>query len=108
MAGRRLFCVALLAMLPLASQQCKSDSEGYPEAPSDVRDAIIAAMGSAPRQLGDERVTDAKKVRDRFPSDYLAHRFYQHTSYYSGGYRPFFPKAIREEYRKLLETHPDD
>jgi thiol-disulfide isomerase/thioredoxin len=108
MARRGLLSVALLATLPLGAQQCQSDSEGYPEAPSDVRDAIIAAMGSAPRQLGDERVAEARKVRDRFPSDYLAHRFYQHTSYYSGGYRPFFPRAIREEYRNLLETHPDD
>jgi thiol-disulfide isomerase/thioredoxin len=103
-----LFGVALLAMLPVGAQQCVSDYDGsYSDAPADVQAAIFAAMGPAPRQSGDERVAGAKKVREQLPSDYSAHRFYQYTSYYSKGYRGFFSSALQEEYRKLLDAHPE-
>jgi len=59
-----VFSVVFLAALPIYAQEC--------EAPPEVKAAIEAAPGRS----SDERVAAAGKVRDQFPSDYFAHRFY--------------------------------
>jgi thiol-disulfide isomerase/thioredoxin len=48
--------------------------------------------------------TTAREVRDRFPTDYFAHRFYQNQSIKRG----LFTNEVQEEYRALLEQHDDD
>jgi thiol-disulfide isomerase/thioredoxin len=52
----------------------------------------------------DDRVAAAKKLREQFPEDYFAHRFYQALFVTQG----LFSRVVQEEYRKLLEEHPDD
>jgi thiol-disulfide isomerase/thioredoxin len=81
--------------LPVLAQPC--------EAPGDVKAAIDAATLGPARPLA-ERAAAARKVRDQFPADYYAHRFYQ-EQYFSNG---LFSKPIQEEYKALLDSHPDD
>ena len=90
-----LFGSLILASLPVFAQPC--------EAPSNVKAAIDAATLRPARPL-EERAAAARQVRDRFPDDYYAHRFYQ-EQYFAGG---VFSKSIQEEYKALLEAHPDD
>jgi hypothetical protein len=82
-----LFSIASLATLPICAQQC--------EAPSDVKAAIQAAL---------QTPAAAKSIREQFPTDYFAHRFYQERSFSQG----LFSQAVVEEYRTLLDAHPDD
>jgi thiol-disulfide isomerase/thioredoxin len=95
MLGFRFVILLLLAAWPLAAQIC--------EAPPDVKAAIAAATLPASKPL-EERADAARKVRDRFPSDYYAHRFYQEQYIFSAT----FAKSMREEYKTLLYSHPDD
>src|SRR5271157_411649 len=87
--------ILFLAALPVLAQPC--------EAPPNVKAAIDAATLAPARPLA-ERAAAARKVRDQFPADYYAHRFYQ-EQYFSNG---LFSKAIQEEYKTLLDSHPDD
>ena len=95
MAHRSLLGVLFLATLPAWAQPC--------EAPSNVKAAIEAAT-LPPLTPMDDRVAAAKKVRERFPADYFAHRFYQELFVKQG----LFSLPIQEEYRALLDAHPDD
>lgn len=52
----------------------------------------------------DERIAAARKVRDQFPSDYYAHRFYQDKFASDGVYS----QSIQDEYKALREAHPGD
>src|SRR5579862_85187 len=90
-----VFAAAFLMAIPICGQEC--------EAPPDVAAAIKTAQLSPQNPL-DERIAAAKNVRDRFPEDYFAHRFYQ-DMFIS---RDLFPTAIQAEYRTLLDEHPDD
>jgi hypothetical protein len=51
----------------------------------------------------DERGAAAKKVRSSFRG-LLAHRFYRELFFKQG----LFSQPVREEYRALLDEHPDD
>jgi thiol-disulfide isomerase/thioredoxin len=95
MTHRRFLGVLLFAALPVWAQPC--------EAPSNVKAAIEAAT-LPPATPMDDRVAAAKKVREQFPADYFAHRFYQELFFQQGLYSP----AVQEEYRALLDAHPDD
>src|SRR5450759_5315317 len=95
MTHRRFLGVLLFATLPVWAQHC--------EAPSNVKAAIEAATLPPATPL-DDRVAAAKKVREQFPADYFAHRFYQEQFAKQG----LFPPAVQEEYRALLDAHPDD
>src|SRR5580658_7727520 len=83
------------AAIPMWAQPC--------EAPSEVKAAIEAAT-LPPATPMDERIAAAKKVREQFPADYFAHRFYQELFVKQG----MFSGAVQEEYRALLDAHPDD
>ena len=95
MPGFRFASVLFLAALPVLAQPC--------EAPPSVKAAIDAATLPPARPL-EERAAAAKKVRDQFPADYYAHRFYQ-EQYVTNG---LFAKLIQEEYKALLDAHADD
>lgn len=94
MARSRFTGVLFLATLPVWAQPC--------DPTSNVKAAIESA--TLQRKPIDERIAAAKEVRDQFPSDYFAHRFYQELFVTSG----LFSKAVQEEYKTLLDTHPDD
>src|SRR5450759_3018946 len=94
MAHRSFLGVLFFATLPVWAQPC--------EAPSNVKAAIEAATLPPPTPM-DDRVAAAKKVREQFPADYFAHRFYQELFFQQGLYSP----AVQEEYRALLDAHPD-
>jgi len=95
MAHRSFLGVLFFATLPVWAQPC--------EAPSNVKAAIEAAT-LPPLTPMDDRVAAAKKVREQFPADYFAHRFYQELFVKQG----LFSLPIQEEYRALLDAHPDD
>ena len=95
MSGVRLLTVIILAALPVLAQPC--------EAPPDVKAATDAATLASSKPL-EERAAAARKVRDQFPAEYWAHHFYQ-AQYFANG---LFAKPIQEEYRALLDSHPDD
>ena len=95
MVKRRLLGVLLFATLPAWAQPC--------EAPSNVRAAIEAGT-LPPATPMEDRIAAAKKVREQFPADYFAHRFYQELFVKQG----LFSQPIQEEYRALLDAHPDD
>src|SRR5450759_3339605 len=94
MTTRSCLGVLLFATLPVWAQPC--------EAPSSVKAAIEAAT-LAPATPMDDRVAAAKKVREQFPADYFAHRFYQELFFQQG----LFSQPVQEEYRALLDAHPD-
>jgi thiol-disulfide isomerase/thioredoxin len=95
MAHRRLLFVLFFAALPVWAQPC--------EAPPDVKAAIETAT-LPPSSPMDDRIAAAKKVREQFPEDYFAHRFYQELFVKQG----LFSQSVQEEYRALLEARPDD
>jgi thiol-disulfide isomerase/thioredoxin len=95
MLGFRLVTSLLLAALPVLAQPC--------EAPPGVKAAIDAATLPPAKPL-EVRAAAARTVRDQFPAEYYAHRFYQ-AQYFSNG---VFAKPIQEEYKALLDSHPDD
>ena len=95
MTHRGFLGVLFFATLPVWSQTC--------EAPSNVKAAIEAAT-LPPAAPIDERIAAAKKVREQFPADYFAHRFYQELFFKQG----LFSQPVQEEYRALLDEHPDD
>ena len=95
MPGCRFASVLFLAALPVFAQPC--------EAPPDVKAAIDAATLPPARPL-EERAAAARQVRDQFPEDYYAHRFYQ-EQYVTNG---LFAKAIQDEYKVLLDSHAED
>jgi tetratricopeptide (TPR) repeat protein len=91
----RLASLLFLAGLPVVAQPC--------EAPPDVKSAIDAAALPPSRPL-EERTAAARKVLDRFPADYYAHRFYQDHYFVNAMYA----KSIQEEYKALQDAHPGD
>jgi thiol-disulfide isomerase/thioredoxin len=95
MTHRNFLGVLFFATLPVWAQPC--------EAPSNVKAAIEAAT-LKPAAPIDERIAAAKKVREQFPADYFAHRFYQELFFKQGLFSP----EVQEEYRALLDAHPDD
>src|ERR1035441_9093294 len=95
MLGLRFASVVFLAALPVLAQPC--------EAPPNVKAAIDAATLAPARPL-EERAAAARQVRDQFPADYYAHRFYQ-EQYVANG---LFAKPVQEEYKALLDAHADD
>src|ERR1035437_6357847 len=95
MTHRSCLGVLFLATLPAWAQPC--------EAPSNVKAAIEAAT-LPPATPMDTRVAAAKKVREQFPADYFAHRFYQELFVKQALFSP----PVQEEYRALLDAHPDD
>lgn len=95
MTHRHLVAVLFLAALPACAQPC--------EAPANVK-AAIAAATLAPTGSMDDRVAAARKLRDQFPADYFAHKFYQELFVKQGLFSP----QVQEEYRALLDTHPED
>jgi thiol-disulfide isomerase/thioredoxin len=95
MPGFRFASVLFLAALPVLAQPC--------EAPPNVKAAIDTATLPPAGPL-EERAAAARQVRDQFPADYYAHRFYQ-EQYVSNG---LFAKPIQEEYKALLDSHADD
>jgi thiol-disulfide isomerase/thioredoxin/tetratricopeptide (TPR) repeat protein len=95
MPHRSFLVVLFFATLPVWAQPC--------EAPSNVK-AVIEAATLAPATPMEDRVAAAKRVREQFPADYFAHRFYQELFFKQG----LFSQAVQEEYRSLLDAHPDD
>jgi thiol-disulfide isomerase/thioredoxin len=95
MPGFRFASILFLAALPVLAQPC--------EAPPNVKAAIDAATLPPAKPL-EERAVAARQVRDQFPADYYAHRFYQ-EQYVANG---LFAKPIQEEYKALLDSHADD
>lgn len=95
MIHRSFLGILFFATLPAWAQPC--------EAPSNVKAAIEAAT-LPPATPMDSRVAAAKKVREQFPADYFAHRFYQELFFKQG----LFSQPVQEEYRVLLDAHPDD
>jgi thiol-disulfide isomerase/thioredoxin len=93
--AHRFLVVLFLASLPAWAQLC--------EAPSDVKAAMKAAVLPQTTPTED-RIAAAKKVREQFPADYFAHRFYQERFVQQG----LFSTVVQEEYRELLNEHPDD
>jgi predicted methyltransferase/thiol-disulfide isomerase/thioredoxin len=49
-------------------------------------------------------LSEAKKLRDEFSSDYFAHRHYQEQFVSQG----LFNKEVQQEYRALMDAHPDE
>jgi thiol-disulfide isomerase/thioredoxin len=89
--------VVLSSFLPLLAQEC--------EPPSPVRAAIAAStLPAGPQNFPDQRIAAARKVRDQFPSDYFAHRFYQEQFFNQGVYA----KEVLEEYRALDQSRSGD
>ena len=66
--------------------------------------AAIEVATLPPATRIDDRIAAAKKVREQFPEDYFAHRFYQELFVKQG----LFSQPVQEEYRALLDAHPDD
>jgi tetratricopeptide (TPR) repeat protein len=95
MARYSFLGVLFFAAIPTWAQPC--------EAPSKVKAAIEAAT-LPPATPMDDRIAAAKKVREQFPADYFAHRFYQELFVKQG----MFSETVQEEYRALLDAHPDD
>src|SRR5580700_3635978 len=95
MPHRSFLPVLFLAAVPVWGQPC--------EAPAGVKTAIEAAT-LPPATPMDDRIAAAKKVREQFPGDYFAHRFYQELFVKQG----LFSQPVQEEYRVLLEAHPDE
>jgi hypothetical protein len=95
MVPRSFLGVLLFATLPAWAQPC--------EAPPKVKAAIEAAT-LPPATPMDERIAAAKKVREKFPEDYFAHRFYQGLFFEQG----LFSQSVQDEYRALLDTHADN
>ena len=94
MVPRSILGVVLFATLPAWAQPC--------EAPAKVKAAIEAGT-LPPTTPMEERIAAAKKVREQFPDDYFAHRFYQGLFFNQG----LFSQPVQDEYRALLNTHPD-
>src|ERR1035438_7047094 len=94
MVPRSILGVLLFATLPAWAQPC--------EAPAKVKAAIEAGT-LPPTTPMEERIAAAKKVREQFPDDYFAHRFYQGLFFNQG----LFSQPVQDEYRALLNTHPD-
>src|ERR1035437_10359843 len=63
------------------------------------RDRLTTAVS---RFMG-HRIAAAKKVREQFPANYFAHRFYPELFVKQG----LFSQPVQEEYRALLDAHPD-
>ncbi|MBZ5582481.1 MAG: TlpA family protein disulfide reductase [Acidobacteriia bacterium] len=86
--------VLVVAGLPLCGQPCDPSSD------------VKAAMDAATRAGGnaENRIAAAQKVRDQFPRDYFAHRFYQNQFVI----QRLFSKFIQDKYRAVLEQHADD
>jgi thiol-disulfide isomerase/thioredoxin len=95
MVPRSFVGILLFATLPAWAQPC--------EAPSKVKAAIEAGTLPPARPM-EERIAAAKKVREQFPEDYFAHRFYQGLFFNRG----LFSQSVQDEYRALLDTHPDN
>ena len=95
MASARLLLSLFLAALPGLAQPCEPSSQ--------VKAAIDAATPTAGASRED-RIAPARSVRDRFPGDYYAHRYYQ-EQFFSGG---VFAESLRAEYQALLDSHPGD
>jgi hypothetical protein len=93
-AHRSFLGVLFFATLPAGAQPC--------EAPSNVKAAIEAATLQTATFMG-HRIAAAKKVREQFPANYFAHRFYQELLVKQG----LFSQPVQEEYRALLDAHPD-
>ena len=64
--------------------------------------AIEAATLPTATFMG-HRIAAAKKVREQFPANYFAHRCYQELFVKQG----LFSQPVQEEYRALLDAHPD-
>ena len=94
MAHRSFLGVLFFATLPAGAQPC--------EAPSNVEAAIEATTLPTATFMG-HRIAAAKKVREQFPANYFAHRFYQELFVKQG----LFSQPVQEEYRALLDAHPD-
>jgi hypothetical protein len=94
MAHRSFLGVLFFAALPAGAQPC--------EAPSNVEAAIEAATLPTATPMG-HRIAAAKKVREQFPANYFAHRFYPELFVKQG----LFSQPVQEEYRALLDAHPD-
>ena len=94
MAHRSFLGVLFFATLPAGAQPC--------EAPSNVKAAIEAATLPTATPMG-HRIAAAKKVREQFPANYVAHRCYQELFVKQG----LFSQPVQEEYRALLDAHPD-
>jgi thiol-disulfide isomerase/thioredoxin len=92
---RSFLGVLMFASLPVWAQTC--------EAPANVKAAIEAAT-LPPATPADDRAAAARKVREEFPADYFAHRFYQEQFFQQG----LYAQPVQEEYRALLNAHPDD
>src|ERR1039458_4083641 len=86
MPGLRFASVVFLAALPVLAQPC--------EAPPNVKAAIDAATLAPARPL-EERAAAARQVRDQFPADYYAHRFYQEQYVANGCSRNLFRKNTK-------------
>jgi thiol-disulfide isomerase/thioredoxin len=92
---RSFLPVLFFASLRVWAQPC--------DAPADVKSAIEAASQQPLKSLEDS-IAEAKKLREQFPEDYFAHRNYQELFIKQG----LFTQAVREEYRALMDAHPDD
>src|ERR1035438_5020036 len=95
MVHRSFLGVLFFATFPAWAQPC--------EAPAKVK----AGTEVAPRPPAtpmDDRIAAAKKVREQFPTDYFAHRFYQELFVKQA----LFSQPIQEEYRALLDANPDN
>jgi hypothetical protein len=94
MAHRSFLGVLFFASLPAGAQPC--------EAPSNVEAAIEAATLPTATFTG-HRIAAAKKVREQFPANCFAHRFYPELFVKQG----LFSQPVQEEYRGFLDAHPD-
>src|SRR5450759_5205336 len=95
MTHRRFLGVLLFATLPVWPH--------HAEPLSNVK-AATGPVTLLPATPMDDRVAASKKVREQFPADYFAHRFYQEQFVKQG----LFSQPVQEEYRALLDAHPDD
>ena len=95
MVHRSFLGVLFFATFPAWAQPC--------EAPANVKAAIEAAT-LPPATPMDDRIAAAKKVREQFPTDYFAHRFYQELFVKQA----LFSQPIQEEYRALVDANPDN
>jgi len=95
MAHYSFLGVPFFATIPTWAQPC--------EAPSEVKTAIEAATLPPATPMND-RIAAAEKIREQFPADYFAHRFYQELFVKQG----MFSETAQEEYRALLVRPPDN
>jgi thiol-disulfide isomerase/thioredoxin len=91
----RIIAVLLVTAPFAVTQPC--------EAPTDVQ-AVIDGVVFPPGAARADRTSAARAIRDRFPDDYFAHRFYQ-EQFFSGG---TYSKDVQGEYRNLLAKHADE